>query len=195
MALKLKRSRPHAFYPGEQIDGSYVWRTPGAEGRAVSVDPGLEGTGWAVWDRSSWDDLAPPVASGCLKPAAHWPARWQWWQVADGIAQNLQSICQRFDVRAGYVEKPMFMEGGRGIVSARDDALVKLTATFGIVVGKCGGPHRPFCPVPIPLWKGQTKSTLIESRIRKRFPKLKTEGSTDHEIDAIGIGLYCKGHM
>jgi len=86
------------------------------------------------------------------------------------------------------------MEGGKGLAAARDGDLVTLAHLVGCIHGKLV-PFATctFAPVLINDWKGSLPKDICESRIKSLLPKWKPTTTTTHEIDAVGIGLYCKG--
>ncbi len=90
------------------------------------------------------------------------------------------------------------MEGGKGMVTARSGSLVKLISLYGAILGASSGPGSfQFVPVHIADWKGQCPKDIIKHRVLKRLSPLgwqPTTGTT-HEMDAVGIGLYIKGHL
>ena len=95
-----------------------------------------------------------------------------------------------------YAELPQFMEAGKGLAAARDGDLVKLTTVFGAVMGKlCNNQSSIFCPVPIMEWKGNMPKDILEPRIRAKLPKWRPKTDKSHEMDAVGIGLFVKGHL
>lgn len=95
-----------------------------------------------------------------------------------------------------------------GHVSSAKQDIVKLTTVSGMLVtAVTNNSHGvQVIPVPIPLWKGQldTMSQIlprIERHIRrnkKRWPRTYhrgLDGRSDHEVDAIGIGLFGSGEV
>ncbi len=156
----------------------------------MTVDPGLGGTGWAVWDGDKFADLVPPIASGVV--ARHGEGPW-WWRAAY-MSEEVLQLCWKHHVAIGYMEEPEFMQSFVGGIAARKGDLVKLTATFGMIAGCAFNNHiRPIVPVPIPMWKGNMKDDLVTRRIVKHLPDYNPSSKTSHETDAIGIGLFIKG--
>ena len=172
-------------------DGN-TYRLFGTLGTFLTVDPGLGGTGWAVWSRETFKACCPPLDSGAIVLARR--SRPWWWHCIE-IAERVRCIMQQSSAAIVYVEQPQFMEAGKGLAAARDGDLVKLTSIFGAIMGVCNNQSRLFCPVPIPEWKGNMPKDVFEPRIRSRIPKWKPKTGTTHEMDAVGIGLFVKGHL
>jgi hypothetical protein len=166
----------------------------GNVGNLIAVDPGLSGTGWAVFDRHHGKDPQNPIDSGsisCPCPEAHW------WKRAENIAHLLIGTCRRYSCFALYIELPKFYESaGAGLSAARDGDLVKLSILVGMIIGAAaapGGGTMHCVPVPIADWKGQMDKDLCAQRIKKRLPKFVPKTKLSHEMDAVGIGLFVKG--
>ena len=181
--------------PGVEQDVKNTYKLLGNVGTIMTVDPGLGGTGYAIWERTDFDKCVPPVESGSLAPSDFPYCKDKpWWVAAFAIATTLRNRCQRFAVAAVYLEQPAFMEGGKGLAAARDGDLVKLTSLYGIIAGHCcDSGSRLFVPVPISEWKGNMPKDVCHPRIFKKLPGWKPGTSTTHEVDAVGIGLYVKG--
>jgi hypothetical protein len=175
----------------EEYDGN-TYQLYGNVGNFLTIDPGLGGTGWAVWSRETFKALCPPMDSGAIV-IARGDRPW-WWHCIE-IAHRVQCIMTQSASGVVYVEQPQFMEAGKGLAAARGGDLIKLTSMFGAIMGACNNQSRQFCPVPIPEWKGNMPKDVFEPRIRSRIPKWSPKTKTSHEIDAVGIGLFVKGHL
>jgi hypothetical protein len=167
-----------------------------------TIDPGLDGTGWALWSGKDFGNLVTPIASGGMRPVWTNPEGeelpWQYCvaQFASRIVNDLRNRFSKRDVGLFYIEEPAFMEGGKGMVTARSGALLKLMSLYGALLGVASGPgcfH--VVPVRVAEWKGQTPKEIIARRVLKRLPNLSLATKASHEMDAVGIGLYVKGQM
>ncbi len=182
------------------------WKPIGA-GTRMSIDPGLGGTGYAVWSVTKFDELVPPIDSGAIMPTSCWKD-WDWIRRMDAMSDLLSLKCQEHRVEEAWMELPAFMEGGSGVgmAAARKGDLVKLVALFGSIAGRCFQTTRsPYCfnaltaklnPVGVAEWKGQLPKDVCNERVLKRmkkFPGWKPTTKTTHELDAVGIGLWAKG--
>lgn len=101
-------------------------------------------------------------------------------------------------LNAAYIEWPSFFASAVGHAAAARGDLVKLTFGAGFV---CGQLRREFgCliePIPVNDWKGQLPKSVVIGRIRKILGKdaCRKLGIKSHAWDAVGIGLYAKGHF
>lgn len=173
--------------------------TPGGIGGFLSIDPGLNGTGWAVWDREKADKLVKPIASGSVpgtNAASELTSRCAW------ICTALNLICHQFSVLEVAVEMPQFMEGSsKGMAAARDGDLVSLSILVGAICGNMwkvqNGQSKTFGwtthLVSVSQWKGNLKKDICLERVERLLPKWRSSTDTTHEADAVGLGLYCKG--
>lgn len=171
--------------------------TPGGLGNFISIDPGLGGTGYAVWSRERASKLEDPIESGSIPAPADGAleVRMAW------ICAAIRHVCSKNSVVELVIEQPQFMEGGKGLVAARDGDLVVLSMLTGALCGslwRCEngrdvaasyGTHL----VPVNVWKGNMSKEMTEERVRKKLPAYCRTTKTTHESDAIGLGLYAKG--
>lgn len=165
----------------------------------LSVDPGLGGTGWAAWNKHGL------IASGTISAAKSRGALWI--RRAQSITEKMRQLVDLLG--KGQVSHYLYelpQDVGH-VASARQD-VVKLTTVSGMLVTAVtnNSPGVQVIPVPIPLWKGQldTMSQIlprVERHIRKnkkRWPRTYhrgLDGRSDHEVDAIGIGLFGSGEI
>jgi Holliday junction resolvasome RuvABC endonuclease subunit len=148
----------------------------------LTVDPGLNGTGWAVWD---YNDMRF-IDAGIIKP---WK-NLSWQDEGQYILRHLLDLREQYDIPSLYIEYPAFFGSAGGQVTAASGALVKLSWLVGLI---CGGFHsstKVFL-TPVNEWKGQLPKSVVSQRIiaiDSQFKKYKS-----HAHDAIGIGLYVRG--
>lgn len=162
----------------------------------VSIDPGFS-FGIAFWDDQKWTRLEAPLsASSHSEPRAHrtfalgnrvtYAAN----QIYGLIARQLDRHDWRlFNV---FIELPIVIQSAVGDAAARRGDVVKLTLLTGaytsVLWRLC---HGDVEYVPVHAWKGQLPKTAVIRRIQKRIV-FKT---SNHAWDAVGIGLYKKGHF
>jgi hypothetical protein len=163
----------------------------GTIGRLLTVDPGLGGTGWASWNRMDRNRLVPPNNSGVVNTTALEHVRRM-----QEIAAGLEIVVAQELVFVVVLECPQFMEGGKGIIAARDGDLVSLSILTGFLlasmmrVNRCTG-HL----VIVSTWKGNMSKEMTAERVAFRLPGYTPRTTTTHEMDAIGLGLFLKGAM
>jgi len=78
--------------------------------------------------------------------------------------------------------------------------LVKLAACAGGLVAIASSLGAEIIPVEISAWKGQLPKKVTERRIRRVLARREAgeavlEGHSEHAIDAVGIGLFCRGEF
>ncbi len=162
----------------------------------MSIDPGLGGTGYAVWSRATASKLELPLESGSIPSAeGTLQVRMAWICACIRHTSYLRGVCEI------VIEKPAFMEGGKGIVAARDGDLVTLSILVGALIGHMWrtengrevaatyGTHL----VDVVDWKGNMSKEMTEVRVKQKLPKWRSQSNTTHEADAVGLGLYAKG--
>lgn len=162
-------------------------------GTILTIDPGLSGTGWAVWEAGSWEKLEKPIDSGSFSiPNALKDT--PWYERADRLCDEIRTPYYKHCVRCCFIEQPEYMPSGVGLTAAGRGDLVKLTMLAGMLVSRVfiNRATSPWFPVPVSEWKGQLKKEVCFERI-KSLIKIDIRTKTTHELDAIGLGLYCKG--
>lgn len=156
--------------------------------RIVTIDPGVKGTGYAVWRGGLyWPRLEPPIASGVLSVD-----RDSSWSIRSAkMLREFYGLCKDYVPNRVICEYPEFFASGKGYASAAGGNLVKLAHLVGMFDGACVLSQCPFSMMPVREWKGQMSKQLVIQRIRKRLGKTYKS----HAADAVGIGLHCKGHL
>jgi hypothetical protein len=152
----------------------------------LSVDPGLSGTGWVLWDSSD-----RPVKAGILTPRAAEPL----FDRCRYIAQNLYKIQFKNQDFLLVCEYPRVFDSAIGQAVARRGDLVKLAVLVGVIAGRCRSSS--FVPMPVNEWKGTLPKPVVERRVQailgvNRCRKL---GAKSHIYDALGIGLHFQGRF
>lgn len=143
----------------------------------ITIDPGTNGCGYAIWD-SKWNLSYYGVLSSSNK---------DWNIKRSEIAKKLKAKVVNYGVTKGYIEEPAKFHGTFGNMVADRGDLVKLSIFVGYVEGFLGIPMERIRVID---WKGQLPKDVVIKRINKILPKIR---ATSHDADAIGIGLYLKG--
>lgn len=147
----------------------------------MSIDPGLQGTGWALWHERT------AIAAGIVRARVQGTVPLRAWD----IALQIQSLTVTHSASFTACEWPRLMSE----VTARRGDLVKLTFVVGVLCGATA--PLPFLQVEVAAWKGQLSKAITEKRIRRFLgddtcEKLKLKS---HMWDAVGIGLYLIGRF
>ena len=148
------------------------------KGYYLTIDPGLNGTGWALWSRGwillDWGDI--------------YSKRPLWLDKGYEIGNYLESISKR----AHYIftEYPSYFDSTGGRMVAKRGDLLKLTWFVGYICGRFKSKYPTL--VTVQSWKGQLPKKVTEARARRELPQLRKMNMKSHVFDAIGIGLYLK---
>lgn len=162
----------------------------------MSVDPGIRGTGVALWDSSRWKDPEDePILVSAFTPPGDlaWIAAARW--VMEGINALLVGLPSPMKMKGLYIEMPQYFGVGNAageMVAARGD-LQKLAFMTGMISSFGWYKRCKIRPYEVNAWKGQLSKKQTEERIKKILPGLKVLKVANHGWDAVGIGLYAKG--
>lgn len=161
--------------------------------RLVAIDPGLQGTGVAVWEE---DTLVK--AEVIRVPSSG--RDWSWPRRADHIATQLMSYLPGLaylENRKNTVVVCEYPEafGGVKMMAWKTGDLVKLAFLVGLFSGRVAPAH--FIPVPVNTWKGQLPKQVVIDRLTKRIGKLRVRqlNIQTHAWDAVGIGMWARGEF
>jgi hypothetical protein len=150
----------------------------------LSIDTGIN-VGYALWDCRRWTKLVPPIAHGSSNAprVGDWQKR---------VIQSLRSFEMMLAhepyimrLRDVFIEIPDFVAGDT----------IKLVFTVGWIARWAEVSRRARVHlIGVNEWKGQLKKKQTDARITQllgaRFLK---QCVNDHERDAVGLGLHCKG--
>lgn len=164
----------------------------------LSVDPGLSGTGFAVWNWTTWKDLEPPLAAGILDAQLDRKSQQKPWVArAYAVGRAFDALLQDLTPVYCYVEWPNFRSGAGGHMCAARGDLGKLYFVCGVLAEVCRKHGCHFVPVGVPEWKGQLSKEMVASRVQARIgtAACKRLELQTHAWDAVGLGLTVKGYM
>jgi len=158
----------------------------------VSVDPGVNALGWALW---RWDpphrkNLATPDECGIVNAPAR--LRMTPHQRVDYLADTL---CERLDgMRPNMVvvEWAEFRAGDAvGHSAAARDDLGMLCFAAGVLCRWGLESHL----APVSKWKGSLPKRVVHERVVRAVGVEARNGErfNSHAVDAVGIGLWAKG--
>lgn len=150
----------------------------------MSIDPGVSGTGWALWNES--------MLLKCGTLHYKYTAE-EWLQKARQICFEFERIFRGEMVEEFVFEYPVFMRGYGGYTTASTGSLIKLAVLTGMLISLAMESKMADVVLVEPSqWKGQLPKKVCENRIRKILPNLARKHS-NHAIDAIGLGLWRAG--
>ncbi len=160
----------------------------------MTVDPGINGTGWCLWEGGNqWELPIPPIKWGCLNGRRRKDRTWV--QVTDELMERFNDVLMQQMPAQVYCEFPQFFDDAGGHMCAAKGDLGKLTFLVGRIAEACATFGIVFTPVVVNTWKGQLPKDVVERRVCK---KLGLEKGTikSHALDAAGIGVWAKlGHV
>lgn len=152
----------------------------------LTIDPSINDIGLAYWYLDKWGHAE--AFDGCLKLSV---------RKSDCMQTRLENVQRivndhtiEYDVDRVYIEWPRFMPGYRGMKAANAGHLVLLVAAATSILNLYTDRNIDVTIIEVNEWKGQLSKSLIIERVHKVYPDLAYENITDHEYDAIGIGLY-----
>lgn len=149
--------------------------------RLLAIDPGLNGTAWALFRSGRF------INSSTLRSPkdCKWPDSLAW------FGSQVRQIANTNHADVVAIEWPEFHQSAGGMVVAKSGSLIKLTSLAGALYGFLN--EFPVELVPVRAWRGQVPEAVIKKRIRRRLGDEADRIKTVHEWDAVGIGLYWMG--
>lgn len=148
----------------------------------VTVDPGLTGTGWAVWDKN-WE----LIDHGVIKAKSNLTPQQDRKQI---LSSRLHTQIAIFSPEIMYIEYPAKFSSVKGDMVAGRGDLVKLAQLVGYFHAYFNAKGLRTLDVTVNEWKGQMPKEAVMRRIKRLLPKVRPHS---HDYDAIGLGLYLKG--
>lgn len=156
----------------------------------MTVDPGLKGTGYAIWRARHWDRSSPPTEVGVIHPQISVGNDLDGMRRSKEIANRLWDLTTGWNCTHVFVEDPAYFDSAGGQMSARRGDLKKLVFLAGMI---CGRLIYQSQIVRVNDWKGQLPKVVVEARVRSALGDDNCEGYHSHIWDAVGMGLYLKG--
>jgi len=148
----------------------------------MTVDPGLQGTGYAVWRFYELKE------TGVITSKAK-----EWWERAYSIAGTLYLRGSFSEIV--YVEHMEYFGGSKNLAWKTGD-LQRTTYLEGCIAGRFNEANI-VVPIPVREWKGQLPKAVVIRRIQKELGKEVCEdlGIVTHAWDAVGIGLWAQNRL
>ena len=148
----------------------------------LTVDPGLSGTGVAIWDAELFDQgLGYPLYTHSWGRKGATP-----------YYKLFSDLLDEYQPERVYCEGQAYMPRGAGLICAKSGALVKLSNFAGAIEGICYAHGCDFVRVMVANWKGNRSKDKIKAMIRTKWADVTC---TNHDWDAVGIGFYAKSAM
>lgn len=152
----------------------------------LAIDPGLQGTGWAVWEGRN---IAPREV-GVLRG----PSGPNWMKRVDVIAEALSQIVQQYRVRHIICEQMELYATASSSMSWIKGDLQRTVFLIGTIHGLTRLRARMTLVTPRE-WKGQLPKSVTIDRVRKVLGQKSCRDLdiSTHAWDAVGIGLWHQG--
>lgn len=154
----------------------------------LGVDPGLSGTGVAVYDVEDHEFVSVGVYyTNNANKNDDWNSR------AVCLAYDAFWEATIWNAKVVYCEWPEFFKDEKGYAATSKGDIYKLSFLVGALAAYC---HKTksteFRPVKVHDWKGQLPKNVVEQRIRKRIgeDEVRKLKPNSHAWDAMGIALY-----
>ena len=158
--------------------------------KALCIDPGLGGTGYAMFESLRTKEEAPGMVCchGVLKTTER-----VWQAGAEDLTAKFIGVLEALHPDVVAMEVPEMWQTAVSHSAASSGDLFKLCYLCGCF----GEVSRQFCmKSPILLrpseWKGQLPKEVVIQRIKIIYPMLSV---FSHDADAIGIGLHLQGKL
>lgn len=151
----------------------------------ISIDPGLNGTGWAIWKKGNF------LVTGIICP----PKKYEWFDRARMITRDLSILVNDNGIENMHIEYPAYFGSVGGRMVAGGGGLVKLAFLTGMICGRAVDLDLKINLVEVNKWKGQLPKKIVEARIKKILGKRTTKDFKTHIYDAVGIGLWAQGRF
>lgn len=157
----------------------------------ITIDPGLGGTGYCIWDKD-WNLLSAGIVTSktkAIKSATQEIKTSEMCSYVTKIAQQNQAV-------KGFIEYPRKFGGAGGNMVANRGDLVKLSTFVGFLAGSLSSVGITPEYVDVLTWKGQLPKDVVNRRITKLLSKKELSllsPKRSHDWDACGIGLFMQG--
>jgi len=153
----------------------------------MAIDPGLQGTGYAIWVAGKRAKPIMPVDVGVL----YGPRGEEWMPRADRIAVQISDLVQQYEVKRIICEEMESYNTAKSSMAWKGD-LQRTVFLIGMIHGMTRLRVKRFILVPPREWKGQLPKSVTIHRVREALGAracidldIKT-----HAWDAVGIGLW-----
>lgn len=157
-------------------------------GRIYSIDPGLNGTGWAAWS-----ERRRPERVGVLKQPTPGNLAMRCHSIGESIKRIIKKDGALVPATHVFIEFPMAMAGSARGIAAQAGAVYKLTFLVGYIAASVW-PCEVFTVTPME-WKGQLPKDVVVTRIQRMLGEevCRELGIKTHAWDATGLGLWATG--
>lgn len=161
---------------------------------ALSIDPGVNAVGWALWDYDKWEHFEAPLCVGVTKPRI---GSIDPFEKMTAVLRRMNAAFDLGALKLVVCEWAQFRAGSAvGHSAAVRDDYGHLCHNHGMFHWWALSKNAQFKPAPVSIWKGNLPKQIVEERITRGLGScLARDGTriTSHAWDAVGIGLWAKG--
>jgi hypothetical protein len=153
----------------------------------MTIDPGLQGTGIAIWkDRRL---VYTTVLTSRGAESSDWIDR------VNRIAVQVQELAIEYHVREMVSEWMEMHQSARAQMMWKSGDFQRTLFLIGTIYGLCEHFVVEFTTIPPSKWKGQLPKSVTINRVKKILgPSIGARlGIETHAWDAVGIGLWHLG--
>ena len=173
----------------------------------MTIDPGLTGTGCALFQTPAFYSTDAGVQAASLDPEKAldlYSTAQEWTQRATDIGlRQCSNILRKYDVVEVLIEYPRYFNSPVGDMAARRGDINKLVYLIGLIsgqavlIGEAKGIKTEVKLIDVLTWKGQLSKKMVIERIKEMQPELASPKfkKLQHAWDAIGIGLWAQGRF
>lgn len=159
----------------------------------MTIDPGVEGTGIALWKAEDWAEITYPEYITTYTA----PRAWPWVNRVLAISHDVTALTREYKIANTYIEMPEFFDTAFGEAVAKNGSLPKLCVITGAILGSLYYTSGNVLTVNPSKWKGQVSKEITEERLLRKLPELKKRWKyklSSHAIDAVALGIWVKEH-
>lgn len=161
---------------------------PISKATIATIDPGIRGTGIAIWSMDEWKTETLPIATYVVTP----PSDEEWVFAISDIFAQVTPIWERHNVQKAFCEFPQYFTSGKGHSATAKGDIYKLSCLVGVFMGMMLARNTVLVPVQVNSWKGQLTKEAVIKRLLKKEPRLEQANIESHAWDAVGIAFYHK---
>lgn len=154
----------------------------------ITIDPGIEGTGLAIWSMNEWAVETIPLATYVLVPIKGK----DWVSAVEDLHYKIIPILEKHNVQKGYCEFPQYFTSAVGHAATAKGDIYKLSCLVGVFMGAMLSRKTNLILVQVNQWKGQLPKDVVISRLLRRQPRLAELNIKTHAWDAVGLAYYKK---
>jgi hypothetical protein len=149
--------------------------------RWMTIDPGIEKTGWAAWHNYQLLEWGLITSRDITSSG--------WFLIAQSMAGRVANLAVKVRAVRAVSEFPQEMWGAKGRAALNSGSVKKLAAYVGMIEGRLMAMGVSVSVVEPMAWKGQVGKDITKKRVLRDYPKVGPDHESD-VYDAIGIGRW-----